>query len=67
MLGNNFSPLVVSVYSTVGGTPWLDGAYTVFGEVVEGLDVIDKIAATKTAPGDRPVENVYILKMTELK
>jgi cyclophilin family peptidyl-prolyl cis-trans isomerase len=55
------------LYTTVGGTPWLDGAYTVYGEVVEGMDVIDKIAAVKTAPGDRPVENVYILKMTELK
>lgn len=55
------------LYSTVGGAPWLDGAYTVYGEVIEGLDVIDKIAAVKTAPGDRPVENVYILKMTELK
>lgn len=45
-------------YSEIGGTPHLDGAYTVFGEVVEGLDVIDKIAAVKTAPGDRPVEDV---------
>ncbi len=55
------------VYSTVGGTPFLDKNYTVYGEVVEGLDVIDKIAAVKTAPGDRPIENVYILKMTEVK
>jgi peptidyl-prolyl cis-trans isomerase B (cyclophilin B) len=55
------------LYTTVGGSPWLDGAYTVFGEVTEGLDVIDKIAAVKTAPGDRPVDNVYILKMTQLK
>jgi cyclophilin family peptidyl-prolyl cis-trans isomerase len=54
-------------YTTVGGTPSLDGNYTVFGEVIEGLDVIDKIAAVKTAPGDRPIENVYILKMKELK
>ena len=47
-------------YSTIGGTPSLDGAYTVFGEVVEGLDVIDKIAAVQTAPGDRPVKDVHM-------
>lgn len=44
-----------------GGVPFLDKEYTVFGQVIEGLDVIDKIAAVKTAPGDRPVEDV---KMT---
>ena len=45
-------------YSTVGGTPWLDGGYTVFGEVVSGLDVIDKIANVPTGPGDKPVTPV---------
>lgn len=45
-------------YMTVGGSPWLDRNYTVFGEVVEGLDVIDKIAAVKTLPGDRPETDV---------
>lgn len=54
------------IYTTVGGAPWLDGEYTVFGEVVEGLDVLDKIASVKTATGDRPIENVYILKMKVL-
>ncbi len=56
------------LYSTVGGSPWLDGAYTVYGEVLEGLNIIDKIATVQTSPqaGDRPVENVYILKMTLL-
>lgn len=49
------------VYKTIGGVPFLDAQYTVFGEVVEGLDVLDKIAAVQTAPGDRPVEDV---KMT---
>lgn len=52
------------LYTTVGGSPWLDKGYTVFGEVIEGLDVIDKIAAVKTAPGDRPLQDVYIYKMT---
>ncbi|MFA4864662.1 MAG: peptidylprolyl isomerase [Bacteroidales bacterium] len=45
-------------YTTVGGTPWLDGGYTVFGEVVSGFDVIDKIAAIPTGPGDKPVSAV---------
>jgi cyclophilin family peptidyl-prolyl cis-trans isomerase len=49
------------VYKTIGGTPHLDGSYTVFGEVYEGLDVVDKIAAVKTGFADRPVEDV---KMT---
>jgi cyclophilin family peptidyl-prolyl cis-trans isomerase len=48
----------IKKYGTLGGTPQLDMDYTVFGEVVEGLDVIDKIAAVQTAPGDRPVEDV---------
>jgi cyclophilin family peptidyl-prolyl cis-trans isomerase len=46
------------IYSTVGGYPSLDGEYTVFGEVVEGLDVLDKIAAVKTNKANRPLENV---------
>ncbi len=46
------------IYREVGGYPPLDGEYTVFGEVVEGLDVVDKIAAVQTQPGDRPVEDV---------
>lgn len=47
-----------NIYMTLGGTPMLDHLYTVFGEVIEGLDVIDKIAAVQTAPGDRPVQDV---------
>lgn len=45
-------------YLEVGGTPQLDGQYTVFGEVTEGMEVIDKIAAVAKAPGDRPIEDV---------
>lgn len=48
------------IYTTVGGTPFLDHNYTVYGEVIEGLDVIDKIAAVQTKPGDRPVTDVKI-------
>lgn len=46
------------IYKTIGGTPFLDMNYTVFGEVEKGLDVIDKIATTPTAPGDRPLKDV---------
>ena len=48
----------MQVYGTLGGTPFLDGDYTVFGEVVEGMEVIDKIAAVTCGPNDRPVEDV---------
>ena len=46
------------VYKTIGGTPHLDGNYTVFGEVIEGLDVVDSIAAVKTDRFDRPLKDV---------
>lgn len=45
-------------YMTIGGTPFLDNEYTVFGEVVEGLEVIDAIAAVETMPGDRPKKDL---------
>ena len=47
-------------YSTVGGVQHLDGEYTVFGEVIEGLDVIDKIANLETDEFDRPTTDVTI-------
>lgn len=49
------------LYNTIGGTPHLDGGYTVFGEVVDGLDIVDIIASVPTGYGDKPVEDV---KMT---
>lgn len=45
-------------YTTIGGTPFLDREYTVFGQVIEGMDVIDKIANVQTAPGDRPKKDL---------
>ena len=57
-MGKTFTAEQIEAYKTVGGTPHLDGEYTVFGEVVEGLDVIDKIASVKTGYMDVPVEPV---------
>ncbi len=63
-LGKVFSAKQRQAYKTVGGTPHLDGDYTVFGEVTEGLDVVDKIARVKTGYMDVPVEPVIINKIT---
>lgn len=57
-----FTPEQVKAYSTVGGAPHLDGSYTVFGEVVEGMDVVEKIETAKTNRADRPLTNIRILK-----
>lgn len=54
-------------YTTIGGVPRLDGTYTVFGEVIEGIETVDKIAAVPTDSGDRPVNDIIILKMKVLK
>lgn len=54
----NYTDEQKQAYQEMGGTPQLDRDYTVFGMVIEGLDVIDKIAAVQTAPGDRPLEDV---------
>lgn len=64
--GVKYSESNVNSYLERGGTPFLDGNYTVFGHVLEGLDVIDKIAATQTNAYDRPVENVW-MKVTVIK
>ena len=63
-LGKIFSAKQRQAYMTVGGTPHLDGDYTVFGEVIEGLDIVDKIAGVKTGYMDVPVEPVTINKIT---
>jgi peptidylprolyl isomerase len=52
-----------NIYKTIGGTPRLDATYTVFGEVTEGLDVVERISKTATGPKDVPITDVKILKI----
>jgi peptidylprolyl isomerase len=49
-------------YKTIGGTPHLDGQYTVFGEVIRGLDIVRKISEAKTGNEDRPLEDIKVIK-----
>ena len=58
-----FTPAQREVYKTTGGTPHLDGNYTVFGEIISGMEVVEKISKVKTNSADRPLENIRILKM----
>ena len=54
----DISPEKLKAYTTVGGVPFLDNNYTVFGKVFKGLDVVDKIAAVQTDQGERPLEDI---------
>ena len=62
-----FTPEVCGAYQKYGGTPHLDGQYTVFGEVVKGLNVVRDIDYVETDDNDRPVWDVKILKATVIK
>ncbi|MDF2685493.1 MAG: peptidyl-prolyl cis-trans isomerase (rotamase) - cyclophilin family, partial [Clostridia bacterium] len=61
--GYSFSENVQTAYKDIGGTPWLDNAHTVFGQVYEGLDVVDAIAAVKVNNASKPLEDVIIEKI----
>lgn len=58
-----FSQEQINSYMNSGGVPRLDGTYTVFGEVIEGIEVVDRIAATQTNTSDKPLNDIKIVKM----
>ena len=58
---------LLDLYRKVGGVPHLDGQYTVFGEVTEGLDVVDRIQQAQTDDYDRPIDDIRILHAREIK
>jgi peptidyl-prolyl cis-trans isomerase B (cyclophilin B) len=62
-----YTPEQRALYKEKGGTPFLDRDYTVFGELVEGFDVLDKISAVARDRGDRPTQDVMIIKATLIK
>ena len=59
-MSDSFPEDIVAAYEEMGGTPWLDFRHTVFGQVMDGMDVVDNIAATKIGAQDKPVEDVII-------
>ena len=65
--GKTFSPEQIQAYTTVGGAPFLDGDYTVFGEVISGMEVVDKIADQQKDGADRPLEDIKIISATMLR
>lgn len=65
--GITFSEAQKQAYTTIGGTPHLDGSYTVFGEVVDGMETVEKINTAKTNRADRPENDIRILKATVIK
>lgn len=62
MVPYNIPPERREIYKTIGGTPHLDGQYTVFGEVISGIEIVDSISSADTDQADRPVEDIFIIK-----
>ncbi len=60
MADRGFPENIVEAYRTLGGTPWLDFRHTVFGQVINGMDAVDKIAETPVGAADKPVDDVVI-------
>nr|WP_300001882.1 peptidylprolyl isomerase [Tissierella sp.] len=67
MSPSDYSPETFKAYQELGGTPWLDFGHTVFGQVFEGMDVVDAIANVKTGANDKPVEDVIMEKIEIVK
>lgn len=65
--GHTYTPEQREVYKTIGGTPHLDGNYTVFGEVLEGMDIVDQIAAEPRDQHDRPNKDIRMIHVTLIK
>ncbi|HOK22358.1 MAG TPA: peptidylprolyl isomerase, partial [Bacteroidales bacterium] len=66
--GFKFTDEQKQIYSTIGGSPHLDGQYTVFGEVISGMDVVDKIASLPTDRNNRPLQDVkFTIEIVETK
>lgn len=62
-MSDSFPEDIVTAYAEMGGTPWLDFRHTVFGQVVEGMEVVDSIANVKVGGSDKPIEDVVILSI----
>lgn len=67
MTGKVFSQEQINAYTSIGGAPHLDGDYTVFGEVVSGMEIVDKIAAQQKDGRDRPLEDIKIISAEIMK
>ena len=65
--GKTFTPEQIQAYTTVGGAPFLDGDYNVFGEVISGMEVVDKIAEQQKDGADRPLEDIKIISATVIR